>query len=191
MTRIRIDEPPRGAARARRAGRGRLRRRDDSQQRRRRRSAASSPSSPTRRPQAGLRGDHPGLPEDRRRQGRRVLDLVRRIRRAEPRGRGRPAGRRRRVLARARHDQARRRRPRRQGLETQTSTRASSPNSVVAFIVRKGNPKNIKAWDDLVERDVEVVTPNPFTSGGAKWNIMAAYGSQIEQGKSEPRRTTS
>jgi sulfate/thiosulfate transport system substrate-binding protein len=58
-------------------------------------------------------------------------------------------------------------------------------NSVVAFAVRKGNPKNIQTWDDLVTGDVEVITPNPFTSGGAQWNLMAAYGSQIEQGKSE------
>ena len=57
-------------------------------------------------------------------------------------------------------------------------------DSVVAFIVRQGNPKNIKTWDDLVKPDVEVLEPNPFTSGGAKWNIMAAYGAQLEQGKS-------
>jgi sulfate transport system substrate-binding protein len=57
--------------------------------------------------------------------------------------------------------------------------------SVVSFAVRKGNPKNIRTWDDLVKPGVEVITPNPFTSGGAKWNVMAAYGSQIQQGKSE------
>ena len=58
-------------------------------------------------------------------------------------------------------------------------------NSVVAFAVRKGNPKNIQTWDDLVTGDVEVITPNPFTSGGAQWNLMAAYGAALEQGKSE------
>ncbi|MEZ5154900.1 MAG: sulfate ABC transporter substrate-binding protein [Solirubrobacterales bacterium] len=57
--------------------------------------------------------------------------------------------------------------------------------SVVAFTVRKGNPKDIRDWDDLVRDDVEVITPNPFTSGGARWNIMAAYGAQLNQGKSE------
>jgi sulfate transport system substrate-binding protein len=57
-------------------------------------------------------------------------------------------------------------------------------DSVVVFMVRKGNPKNIQSWDDLVTGDVEVLEPNPFTSGGAKWNIMAAYGAQLEQGKS-------
>jgi sulfate/thiosulfate-binding protein len=55
--------------------------------------------------------------------------------------------------------------------------------SVVVFMVRKGNPKNIEDWDDLVTGEVEVLEPNPFTSGGAKWNIMAAYGAQLEQGK--------
>ena len=57
-------------------------------------------------------------------------------------------------------------------------------NSVVVFAVRKGNPKDIRTWDDLVEEGVEVITPNPFTSGGAKWNLMAAYGAQLEQGSS-------
>src|SRR3954463_16595211 len=49
-------------------------------------------------------------------------------------------------------------------------------NSVVVFIVRDGNPKKIRTWDDLLKPGVEVVTPNPFTSGGARWNVMAAYG---------------
>jgi sulfate/thiosulfate transport system substrate-binding protein len=57
-------------------------------------------------------------------------------------------------------------------------------NSVVVLMVRKGNPKNIKGWDDLVTGKVDVLEPNPFTSGGAKWNIMAAYGAQLEAGKS-------
>jgi sulfate/thiosulfate-binding protein len=57
--------------------------------------------------------------------------------------------------------------------------------SVVSLAVRKGNPKNIRTWDDLLRDDVEVLTPNPFTSGGARWNIMAAYGAQLEQGKSK------
>jgi sulfate transport system substrate-binding protein len=58
-------------------------------------------------------------------------------------------------------------------------------DSVVVFVVREGNPKNIQTWDDLLRDDVDVVTPNPFTSGGARWNLMAAYGAQLEQGKSE------
>jgi sulfate/thiosulfate transport system substrate-binding protein len=48
--------------------------------------------------------------------------------------------------------------------------------SVVAFVVRKGNPKNIKTWADLVKPGVEVLTPNPFSSGAAKWNLLAALG---------------
>jgi len=57
-------------------------------------------------------------------------------------------------------------------------------NSVVVFAVRKGNPKNIKTWDDLVKPGLQVIEPNPFASGGARWNVMAAYGAQLEQGKS-------
>ncbi len=64
-----------------------------------------------------------------------------------------------------------------------TSTTASSQNSVVVFVTRPGNPEGIESWDDLVTGDVEVITPNPFTSGGARWNLMAAYGSQIEPGQ--------
>ena len=57
--------------------------------------------------------------------------------------------------------------------------------SVVSFGVRPGNPKDIQGWDDLIRDDVEVITPNPFTSGGARWNIMAAYGQAINNGASE------
>jgi sulfate/thiosulfate transport system substrate-binding protein len=52
-------------------------------------------------------------------------------------------------------------------------------NSVVVFVVRKGNPEGIQSWDDLTTGDVEVLTPNPFTSGGARWNLMAAYGNKV------------
>jgi sulfate/thiosulfate transport system substrate-binding protein len=58
-------------------------------------------------------------------------------------------------------------------------------NSVVVLAVRKGNPKGIRSWDDLVKPGVEVLTPNPFTSGGARWNLMAAYGAKRKQGASE------
>ena len=57
-------------------------------------------------------------------------------------------------------------------------------DSVVVISVRPGNPEGIEDWEDLVTGDVEIITPNPATSGGAKWNIMAAYGSQIAAGKS-------
>jgi sulfate/thiosulfate transport system substrate-binding protein len=58
-------------------------------------------------------------------------------------------------------------------------------NSVVVFIVRKGNPKGIKTWDDLTKPGVEVLTPNPFTSGGARWNVMAGYAAKSNGGKDE------
>lgn len=52
----------------------------------------------------------------------------------------------------------------------------SSPyTSTIVFLVRKGNPKNIQDWDDLVRDDVEIITPNPKTSGGARWNYLAAW----------------
>jgi sulfate/thiosulfate transport system substrate-binding protein len=66
----------------------------------------------------------------------------------------------------------------------QNDTQGFVTNSVVVLAVRKGNPKHIKGWEDIVKPGIQVVTPNPFTSGGAKWNLMAAYGSQIAQGKS-------
>ena len=56
-------------------------------------------------------------------------------------------------------------------------------NSVVVFVVRDGNPKRIKTWNDLLKPGVEVITPNPFTSGGARWNVMAAYGAWRKNGK--------
>jgi sulfate transport system substrate-binding protein len=57
-------------------------------------------------------------------------------------------------------------------------------DSVVVFVTRKGNPKDIQTWDDLVQPGVEIVTPNVFSSGGAKWNLMAAYGAELNAGKS-------
>lgn len=54
--------------------------------------------------------------------------------------------------------------------------------SVVTIVVREGNPKNIRDWDDLLRPDVEVVTPNPFSSGSAKWNLLAPYAAKSEGG---------
>jgi sulfate/thiosulfate-binding protein len=64
-------------------------------------------------------------------------------------------------------------------------TKGMVTNSVVVLAVRKGNPKGIKTFEDLAKPGVQVITPNPFTSGGARWNVMAIYGSQIVQGKTE------
>jgi sulfate transport system substrate-binding protein len=56
-------------------------------------------------------------------------------------------------------------------------------DSVVVLVVRKGNPKHITGWDDLVKPGVDVVTPNPSTSGSARWNILAGYGAELKEGK--------
>ena len=58
----------------------------------------------------------------------------------------------------------------------------SSPyTSIIVFLVRKGNPKGIKDWPDLLKPDVQVITPNPKTSGGARWNYLAAWAYALEQ----------
>jgi sulfate transport system substrate-binding protein len=58
-----------------------------------------------------------------------------------------------------------------------------SSDSVVVLIVRKGNPKHITGWDDLIKSGVDVITPNPSTSGSARWNILAGYGAELKEGK--------
>jgi sulfate/thiosulfate transport system substrate-binding protein len=55
--------------------------------------------------------------------------------------------------------------------------------SVVVFVLRNGNPKHIRTWDDLVKPGVDVVFPNPFSSGGARWDVMGAYGAMLREGK--------
>lgn len=55
-------------------------------------------------------------------------------------------------------------------------------SSVVVFVVRPGNPKNIKTWDDLTKPGVEIITPNPASSGSARWNILAGWGHVLAQG---------
>ena len=65
------------------------------------------------------------------------------------------------------------------------SHRGIVSDSVVVFVVRDGNPKHIKGWGDLVKPGIQVITPNPFTSGGARWNVMAAYGAQRRAGKTD------
>src|SRR6266404_627979 len=62
-------------------------------------------------------------------------------------------------------------------------------DTVVVFAVRNGNPKHIKGWNDLIRPGVQVVTPNPFSSGSAKWNVMAAYGAQRRLGKTDKQAT--
>lgn len=66
-----------------------------------------------------------------------------------------------------------------------TPTKGMVTDSVVVIATRKGNPKGIKDWPDLVKPGTQVITPNPFTSGGARWNVMAAYGAQSDLGKNK------
>ena len=62
------------------------------------------------------------------------------------------------------------------GWQSRLPHRSTPYTSVIVFLVRKGNPKGIKGWDDLVRPGVSVVMPNPKTSGGARWNYLAAWG---------------
>jgi sulfate/thiosulfate-binding protein len=64
-----------------------------------------------------------------------------------------------------------------------TPNRGLVTTSLVAFVVRKGNPKHIKTWDDLLRPGIKVLTPNPFSSGAAKWNLLAAYGQASNAGR--------
>jgi sulfate/thiosulfate transport system substrate-binding protein len=61
--------------------------------------------------------------------------------------------------------------------------------STIVFLVRKGNPKNIQDWNDLVREDVAIITPNPKTSGGARWNYLAAYAYAIEHFAGDEAKT--
>jgi sulfate/thiosulfate-binding protein len=65
--------------------------------------------------------------------------------------------------------------------EKRLANNATPYTSTIVFLVRKGNPKNIKDWDDLVRPDVSVITPNPKTSGGARWNHLAAWGFALKK----------
>ncbi len=62
---------------------------------------------------------------------------------------------------------------------TKFPSNSSPASSTILFLVRKGNPKNIRDWKDLVRPDVSVITPNPKTSGGARWNYLAAWGAAL------------
>jgi sulfate/thiosulfate-binding protein len=64
-------------------------------------------------------------------------------------------------------------------------TKGICTSSVVVFVVPKGNPKGIDSWDDLVQSGVGIVTPNPASSGSAKWNLLAAYGAAKDEGGSD------
>src|SRR5688572_21546696 len=61
------------------------------------------------------------------------------------------------------------------GWNTELSDNSAPYTSTIVFLVRKGNPKSIKDWSDLIKPGVQVITPNPKTSGGARWNYLAAW----------------
>ena len=65
--------------------------------------------------------------------------------------------------------------------DSKFANHAAPYTSSIVFLGRKGNPKNIKHWDDLIRPDVEVITPNPKTSGGARWNYLAAWGYALQK----------
>ncbi|WP_370248315.1 sulfate ABC transporter substrate-binding protein [Nocardioides sp.] len=71
-----------------------------------------------------------------------------------------------------------------------TPTNGIATSSVVVFVVRKGNPENIQGWDDLVKPGIEVVTPNPGSSGSARWNILAAWAHVAGNGGTEEQAKT-
>jgi sulfate/thiosulfate transport system substrate-binding protein len=73
------------------------------------------------------------------------------------------------------------------GWVTRLPHKATPYTSTIVFLVRKGNPKAIKDWPDLVKPGVEVITPNPKTSGGARWNYLAAWGFEQRRTKDEAK----
>jgi len=68
-----------------------------------------------------------------------------------------------------------------EGWQQKLENNSSPYTSTIVFLVRKGNPKGIKDWNDLIREGVQVITPNPKTSGGARWNYLAAWGYALEQ----------
>jgi sulfate transport system substrate-binding protein len=71
--------------------------------------------------------------------------------------------------------------------QTRLPDHSSPYTSTIVFLVRKGNPKGIKDWDDLAKPGVSVITPNPKTSGGARWNYLAAWGYALKKFGSDER----
>ena len=69
--------------------------------------------------------------------------------------------------------------------QTRLNNNSSPYTSTIVFLVRKDNPKNIKDWNDLVTPGIKVITPNPKTSGGARWGYLAAYGYALEKNKND------
>ncbi|MGK4007756.1 sulfate ABC transporter substrate-binding protein [Sorangium sp. So ce1036] len=74
------------------------------------------------------------------------------------------------------------------GWQSRLKHNSAPCTSTIVFLVRKGNPKGIKDWDDLVKEGVEVITPNPKTSGGARWNYLAAWGYELKRAGGDEAR---
>lgn len=73
--------------------------------------------------------------------------------------------------------------------EKRLANNSTPYTSTIVFLVRKGNPKQIKDWDDLIREDVSVITPNPKTSGGARWNHLAAWGYGLKKFNQDENQT--
>jgi len=73
--------------------------------------------------------------------------------------------------------------------QTRLPNNSAPYTSTIVFLVRKGNPKKIKDWDDLTRPGVSVITPNPKTSGGARWNLLAAWGYGLRKFNNDPAKT--
>ncbi len=76
-----------------------------------------------------------------------------------------------------------------QNWQTRLPHNSAPYTSAIVFLVRKGNPRNIKDWDDLIKPGVSVITPNPKTSGGARWNYLAAWGYALKHAKTDTGRS--
>lgn len=72
--------------------------------------------------------------------------------------------------------------------QTRLKNNSSPYTSTIVFLVRKGNPKGIKDWNDLIKSGVAVITPNPKTSGGARWNYLAAWGYALKHNDNNPAK---
>ncbi|MCL6591444.1 MAG: sulfate ABC transporter substrate-binding protein [Firmicutes bacterium] len=70
--------------------------------------------------------------------------------------------------------------------QTRLPNNSSPYTSTIVFLVRKGNPKKIKDWNDLIKPGISVITPNPKTSGGARWNYLAAWGYALQHNQNNP-----
>ena len=76
-----------------------------------------------------------------------------------------------------------------EGWQSEFADNSSPYTSTIVFLVRKGNPKGIKDWDDLVKDGVSIVTPNPKTSGGARWNYLAAWAYGLQKYNNDEEKT--